>query len=160
MTYVVIDADGTAHTRDTAPTLAALTTEVGPEGWARVRLSADLALAGFVNDCGLLFPEKYPRNVAGSVLLYVLGAGKQPYAGPVVITGWQPDPCDIELRPLTPEQLQFVTGMHADILRGLDGHEPEHPAIAGMPSWADGIRILGDHVRTAPTPHITFTTVQ
>ncbi|MFD0852378.1 hypothetical protein ACFQ07_09095, partial [Actinomadura adrarensis] len=62
--------------------------QLGPEGRARVR--TDEPLAGFVNDCGLLFPEKYPRNVVGSLVLVALGAPIQPYAGPVVITGWGP----------------------------------------------------------------------
>lgn len=126
---------------------------IGPEGWARVRLHPSLAVTGFVNDVGHLFPEKYPRNVVGSCVLLALGAHAQPYAGPVVMTGWDPRNTElgrVEIVPLpNPE---FLTELHRDIQAALDGR----PVTGQHPLWADAIRETAEMVRTADTPTITF----
>jgi hypothetical protein len=164
--YLVIDTDGHLYQR-TAPRYDVALRDVGPEGWARVRLhtAAEVAgpehvhLAGFVNDCGLLFPEKYPRNVVGSCLLASVGASPQPYAGPVLLTGWQEDPYgdEPEVRSLTPDQARHARRMHTDLRRvlGLDAGTPSGDAA---PRWCRAMRQLAEEVRSGPTPEIRFVT--
>lgn len=132
-------------------------TVVGPEGRARVTLDARLAVTGWVNDCGLFDPKNYPRNPVGSCLLYSLGANLQPYAGPVVFTGWNPantargllEICDL------PKPVEALDSIHGAVLKALAGQTPRDFS----PSWAEQIREIADHARTAPTPAITFRTV-
>lgn len=147
LAYAVVDDDGQLHIRDTS-----WRTEVGPPGPARVALHPSWRMAGWVNDCGLLDQATYPRNVVGSVLLHTLGAAHQPYAGQVVITGWDATPGGSEVLPLgAPAQIS-VTDLHANVRRalGLDDDDITMPA-----EWADAARMLAEMVRTAPTPKIT-----
>src|SRR3546814_2113924 len=92
---------------------------IGPEGKARVNLPG-LAVAGWANDVGLLFPKKYPRNVTGSCVLAALGSRVQPYAGPIVFTGWNPGNTPLGLLEIEPlpnsEHLDLV---HGDVLKAL-----------------------------------------
>ncbi|MFJ2719434.1 hypothetical protein [Streptomyces sp. NPDC087437] len=123
---------------------------IGIEGKARVFLPG-LAVAGWVNDIGLLDPKNYPRNVVGSCVLATLGARVQPYAGPVVFTGWDPL---TEIGPLpNPEFLDTVQG---DVVKALAGQTPRELS----PSWAQQMREIAEHVRTAPTPGLTARTVR
>lgn len=126
-------------------------TVIGPEGKARVRLPG-AAATGWANDIGLLDPARYPRNVIGSCVLIALGAVVQPYAGPIVFTGWHPVR---EIRPL-PQPVDFLDTVHGDVLKALSGQTPRHLS----PSWAEQMREVADHVRTAPTPGITFRPVR
>lgn len=125
---------------------------IGPEGHARVHLP-ELALSGFVNDCGHRFPERYPRNIVGSCVLAALGAGLLPYAGPVVITGWNPANTARGLLEIVPlPSPEYLTILHADVRRALD----RHPVTSHHPKWADSIREFADFARTADTPTITI----
>lgn len=85
MRYLLIDEAGVLHDRN-ADTWSAALAEVGPEGGNRIQLTRDLA--AYVNDCGLVLPDKYRRNPVGGLLLMALGAQRIPYAGPILLVGW------------------------------------------------------------------------
>ncbi|MEU1596152.1 hypothetical protein ABZ468_25665 [Streptomyces sp. NPDC005708] len=150
MRYAVIATDGelTHHDGDLD-----WDTLVGPEGSVRVRLPR-LAVAGWVNDVGLRFPDRYPRNITGSCVLAALGAAIQPYAGPVVITGWNPYNTALGLLETCslPEPVTVLDTVHGDVLKALAGQTPRDMS----PSWAEQIREIAEHVRTAPAPTLTF----
>jgi hypothetical protein len=158
MKYVVIDEDGQLRQR-TAPNYNVALRDVGPEGWDRVRLHNVAALFGpeqidmaaFLNDCGLVMPDRYGRNVVGTCVLASFGAGVQPYAGPIVLTGWDPSPDgdDAEIESLTEMQVDAIRVVHADVRRvlGLDPGSPAAPA-----RWQAAMREVADVARTAPTP--------
>ncbi|MEI5520737.1 hypothetical protein WB388_08990 [Streptomyces brasiliscabiei] len=153
MRYAVIAADGELTHHDG---LLDWHKVIGPEGKARVHLHG-LAVAGWVNDCGLYDPKAYPRNITGSCVLAALGASIQPYAGPVVFTGWNPDNTRrglIEIEPL-PKPVEHLDTVHGDVLKALAGQTPR----AMSESWAEQIREIAEHARTAPTPGITIRTV-
>ncbi|MFF3847982.1 hypothetical protein [Streptomyces sp. NPDC002328] len=154
MRYATITADGELSHHDGPLDWAAL---IGPESKARVNLPG-LAVAGWVNDVGLIYPKRYPRNVVGSCVLAALGAPIQPYAGRVVVTGWNPDNTWrglLEIESL-PEPVTTLDTVHGDVLKALAGQTPRQMS----PSWAEQIREIADHVRTAPTPGITVRTVK
>ncbi|MFJ1581601.1 hypothetical protein [Streptomyces sp. NPDC088182] len=153
MTYALI-ATGELAFVEGKPDFEAL---LGPEGHARVRLHPSFAMAGWVNDCGLMRPERYPRAVVGSCVLAAYGAAIQPYAGAVVITGWDasntarglPEICSL---PIPEASLMSV---HADVRRALAASQTQDLS----PSWAVQIREIAEYVRTAPTPGLTITAV-
>ncbi|MEV4093838.1 hypothetical protein [Streptosporangium saharense] len=147
MRYALITTDGDLHIKDAAwPTIRA---EVGPEGPARVHISPIVTpelFCGWVNDCGLSLPDRYPRNLVGSLMLMALGAAEQPYAGPVVLTGWDPPP-GIEMCDLVDHQVQGLLGIYRDI----------HAALAGQTGQvADDIRAAIEWIRTCPVPALTI----
>lgn len=119
--------------------------EIGPEGANQVWLHPARRAAGWVNDCGLLLPERYPRNVIGSILLICLGATPQPYAGPVAVTGWHPrrEVCD-----LPGEAREYLPELVRDIALVLDGEPPASPWVTG--EWAAAVADAADAIRTAP----------
>ncbi|MEV5450011.1 hypothetical protein [Streptomyces sp. NPDC052535] len=147
MRYAVIAADGELTHHEGHPDWD---TVIGPEGKARVYLPG-AAVAGWVNDIGLLDPKHYPRNVVGSCVLATLGARVQPYAGPVVFTGWHPF---TEIGPLPDPG--FLDIVHGDVLKALAGQTPR----AMSPSWAQHMREIAEHARTGPVPGITVRTVK
>lgn len=152
MRYAIITTDGELAHHDGEPDWDTL---VGHEGKARVHLPG-LTVAGWVNDVGLLRPDRYPRNDVGSCVLIALGAKIQPYAGPVVFTGWDPAARGMtEIRPL-PQPVETLDTVHGDVLKALGGKVPRDLS----PSWAEQMREIADHVRTAPTPGITIRTVK
>ncbi|MFF8406979.1 hypothetical protein ACF06P_35800 [Streptomyces sp. NPDC015684] len=154
MRYAVITAAGELSHHDETPDWGAL---IGPEGKARVRLQTGIAATGWVNDVGLRFPEKYPRNVVASCVLAALGAAVQPYAGPVVFTGWNPDNTPRGLLEMCdlPEPVTVLDTVQGDVLKALAGQTPRDLS----PSWAESMREVAEHVRSAPTPGLTVRTV-
>ena len=151
MRYVVVTPDGDIHLRDEpGDALTLINRAVGEPGFDIVRLSREVLAGAFVNDCGHL--NGLPRNVMGSLILVGLGATALPYAGPVVITGWDPTPGDTsEVRDLTDEQVTALADVHVDLRRcmGLAGGEPT-PATARW--WAVDGAGYAEFVRTAPAP--------
>lgn len=150
MKYLVIDTDGQLYQRS-APRYDVALRDVGPEGWDRVRLHHSRSiglgdLAAFVNDCGLLMPERYER-----------GAGPQPYAGPVVLTGWDPNPYsdDPEVRGLLDTQIAALRHIHSDVRRavGLDHGEP-----APGSAWQAAMVEVSAIVRAGPVPPVRVIT--
>ncbi|MFB7596945.1 hypothetical protein [Streptomyces sp. NPDC056160] len=154
MRYAVIAPDGElAHHDDSLD----WDQVIGVEGKARVRLNRSLAVTGWVNDVGLRFPKRYPRNVVGSCVLAAFGADLQPYAGPVVLTGWNPDNTPLGLTEICslPKPVDVLDTVHGEVLKALAGQTPRELS----PSWAESMREVADHVRTAPTPGLTIRAV-
>lgn len=150
MRYAVIAPNGDLSHHDDDIDWRAV---IGPEGKVRVALPG-LALAGWVNDVGLVLPNRYPRNIVGSCVLATLGAAVQPYAGTIVLTGW--NPANTPLGLLEIESLPKPTGhldvLHGSVLKALNGLTPR----GFSPSWAEQIREIAEHARTAPNPGITI----
>jgi hypothetical protein len=158
--------DGTVHLNPTTADLAAVNDAVGEPGMAIVRLHEQHNLMGFVNDTGHMIGLE--RNVPGSLILVALGAGMQPYAGPVVITGWdwtatardRSEICDLT------DTTIFRLGVIAaavqaticDDRRALPGSIWKHAGAilgVGFPAdMADRMRNYATLVHTAPTPQI------
>lgn len=161
--YLLIDTDGIGSfgvQPDPGYTTQWLDGLVGPEGWYRVRLHPSWRMCGFVNDCGLLAPETYPRNVVGSVVLCTFGAGQQPYAGPVVFTGWDDSATargGLEICSLHDLQVDELTLCLTDVRRALDLETGPLSGRSGA-RWAADAREYAEHVRSAPTPGITVLT--
>ncbi|MFD4258173.1 hypothetical protein ACFWR9_11220 [Streptomyces sp. NPDC058534] len=147
MRYAVIAPDGELTHHDGHPDW---TSVIGPEGKARVFLPG-VAVAGWVNDIGLLDQKRYPRNEVGSCVLACFRARVQPYAGPVVLTGWHPT---TGIGPL-PEP-EFLDTVHGDVLKALNGQTPRDLT----PSWAETMREVADHARNAPVPGFTARSVK
>lgn len=153
MRYAIISTEGDLSHHDGRLNWDAV---IGPEGKARVNLPG-LAAAGWVNDVGLFYPKRYPRNVVGSCVLAAFGANVQPYAGPIVLTGWNPVNTArglLEIESL-PKPVETLDTVHGDVLKALAGQTPREMS----PSWAEQIREIADHARTAPTPGVTIRTV-
>lgn len=153
--YLLVDVDGVASFG--SQPYEEIRNLAGPEGPVRVSLTG--YVAGWVNDCGHLFPDRYPRNVVGSVLLACLGASQLPYAGPVVVTGWDPSAMwrdEVEVRSLSELQILALTWLSSDIRKVL-GLEPGKPSVDAKPGWVQDVTGFAEHVRSAKTPRIRFT---
>lgn len=149
ITYVLIDNDGDLHVKD--GTYQQARAEVGPPGWDCVRLPSNEGhpdWAAFVNDDGHRLG--LPRNIVGGLVLTGMGAAIMPYAGPVVLTGWNPHGMPNEVCGLDDLQADVIREIHDDARRALAG---EHGL--GFPA----ARAIADEMRTAPTPTITIRTV-
>jgi hypothetical protein len=161
MKYLVCDTEGQLQERDEeGGQLAIINKEVGPEGLAAVRIRTGTfvgLIAGYVNDCGLLFPERYPRNVVGSCLLGALGANAQPYAGPVVLTGWDDTMDDIEIRDVSDNLVAAVRQIHGDIRVAL-GLDAGPSSLDARVSWLATMVELAEFVRESATPSIELIT--
>lgn len=153
--YFVVDTDGAYGIRESASREQFLFTDVdtvvGVGGHSRVRLGSDFMMAGYVNDCGLV--SGLERNVVGGVLLAVLGAARQPYAGPVVLVGWNPAATvlgELEVQSLMEVQLGAVRSIVSDIriVLGMDEGTPVHDDLL----WAAGVRTFAEYVRTGEAP--------
>lgn len=151
--YLLIDTDGVGSfgvQPDPGYTTSWLDGLVGPEGWDRMPLWR--RMTGFVNDCGHKLPDTYPRNMVGSVLLATFGAPLLPYAGPVVITGWDEQATargDLEICTLTDLQVEDLTLGLTDVRRAMG---MDNGPVSRGPNWATIVRAYAEQVRTAPTP--------
>lgn len=155
MSYIVITTGGHLHVRDQTPTAELINHEVGQPGWDMVALQGGARfghLMGWVNDSGHI--NDLTRNVAGSVALCSLGAREMPYAGPVVLTGWDPPP-GAEIAPLTATLRDELQAMHADVLRTL-GWQEGAASQQSTAAWQQWVRAFYHHVVTAPTPTIEW----
>ncbi|MET7477949.1 hypothetical protein ABZT17_26780 [Streptomyces sp. NPDC005648] len=129
---------------------------IGPEGRSRIYLPG-LAAAGWANDVGLRSPDRYPRNVTGSCVLAAFGARIQPYAGPIVFTGWNPANTGVGLSEIEslPRPVETLDVVHGDVIKALAGQTPRDLS----PSWAEQMREIAEHVRTVAAPGITIRAV-
>lgn len=148
MKYLLITIDGVLHREDGDP-LDYDSPVLGIHGADRVSLDPRWAASGWVSGSGLLFPETYPRNPMGAVVLCSLGAAPHPVAGPVVITGFtrwpEPDPCDID-----PAFAAYVTQLHDDARIALD----DGPLPEAQAEWAEAAREVAVMCREAGVPPI------
>ncbi|MFD4830212.1 hypothetical protein ACFWPV_10205 [Streptomyces uncialis] len=131
-------------------------TAIGPEGRARVRLDPRFRAAAWVNDCGALLPDRYPRTIEGSCLLAALGAAHRPYFGPIVFTGWKPENTPLGLSEIVPLAMPSfaLDDIYGDVRRALHEELPSGATPEAV-AWCDAVRLHAEHVRTAPTPGIT-----
>lgn len=145
MSFAVIDIDGGFAVHNERPT-AELIREHVAGWWDYVPLPATPTIRGWVNDTGLV-DGTTPRNAVGAVLLMCCGAPGQPYAGPVVITGW----CDVhEIEPLSGGALDALQLLHRDVTAAIAGDD--QAVVAGTPErWASTVREAAKFARTAPT---------
>ena len=139
--HVIIDNDGEFHVA-----IGDWRAEFKPHAPGRVTVPTLGALgqwAGWVNDDS--HPLGLPRNLVGGLVLTGLGAGVMPYAGPVIITGWDPHGIPIEVCDLTDAQITTI----------LDCHTDARAAMAGEPGplYERG-REVAELMRTAPTPTV------
>jgi len=155
--YLVVETDGTVSARESASREQFLHTDadsvVGVGGIGRVKLNPGWMMTGYVNDCGLVFD--LPRNVVGGCLLGVLGAAQQPYAGPVVVCGWDDRATylgELEVESLTPALLDTLRVLVADIrvILGMDEGTPSRDD----PVWWAYLRAAAGYIRDAQAPVI------
>jgi hypothetical protein len=150
VTYALIAEDGTLRIEAGVPSIEKITELVGPEGWARVYPHREFRATAWVNDCGLILPDQYARNVVGACVIASMGASTQPYAGPMVITGYAFDeggwPGDL---PTT--TIAAVRDIHTAVTAILAGKLTETPPWAD-PQWPAEIAGLAEAVRTGETP--------
>jgi hypothetical protein len=110
--YLLIDEDDQLHQRD-ADDWITIVGAVGPEGGNRIQLTRDLA--AYVNDCSLVLTDRYRRNVIGGLLLLTFGAQRIPYAGPIVLCGWEPAATmrgEAEITGLNPVQVGMLHAVY------------------------------------------------
>lgn len=158
MKYLIIDSDGRLLPGD-HPYWREILDEVGPEGADRVQLTR--SLAAYVNDCGLIAPEKYDRNPVGGALLHALGAPPIPYAGPIVLVGWDDYAGrrgDVEVQGLTDLQIGWITHLYHWLSAILDdtGGSAD-PVDTGAPAIA-AVKAAAAHVSNGDVPPITLYT--
>ncbi|MFF0139749.1 hypothetical protein ACFYRN_25255 [Streptomyces sp. NPDC005227] len=154
MKYAVISTDGDLSHHEGDIDWDAV---IGVEGQVRVRLRQDIMVCGWVNDVGLRFPERFPRNAVATCVLASLGASVQPYAGPVVFTGWDSRNTRkglVEICSL-PDPVDVLDTIHGGVLKALAGQTPRDLS----PSWAESMREIAEHARTAPAPTLTIRSV-
>ncbi|WP_431976142.1 hypothetical protein [Micromonospora haikouensis] len=142
--WLVVGVDGTLTHHTTTPTSSMVREAVG-DGTDRVGLP--LGLAGWVDGDG--HPKRLSINVVGSVLLMALGAGHMPYAGPVVITGWDPDR---EVVPLPSGADIYVRAVHHRVQAALAGAVDDD-------GFADAVRETAEELRRAQRPTLTVVTL-
>lgn len=131
MRYMLIDEAGVLYDR-TADTWSTALAEVGPEGGNRVQLTRDLA--AYINDCGLVLPDKYRRNPVGGLLLMAFGAQRIPYAGPILLVGWDYTATargEAEIVGLTPIQAGVVRVVHT-LTRAWLGDDNSRSPVLGL----------------------------
>jgi hypothetical protein len=161
--YLVVHPDGPVHVGEDFDELGEfIDAVVGPDGRARVRLREPYSTfaTGWVSDCGLILPERYKRNALGGCLLAALGAGVQPYAGPVVISGWDDSATargETEIVPLGRFATSAVVGVLDQVSLALAGEAkvPDAP-----PGWVEGIRRLATHIRDGEVPPPVLRTIK
>lgn len=148
VTYLVIEPDGTIQREDETPTLDRIDAIVQDGGWARVRLADEWGMAGWVSDCGLVLGAE--RNPVGACVLATLGARQQPYAGPIVITGYSPYSDWGGPESFGARQAAVLYGVVGAVQAVLAGRQ----ATAGWvtPEWVREIREYAELVRTAEAP--------
>ena len=148
MTYLVIEPDGTVRHEQQTPTLGRIDAIVQHGGWARVRLADEWGMAGWVSDCGLI--SGAPRNPVGACVLATLGASQQPYAGPVVLTGYDHNSDWGGPESLQPGRVGTLSGICDAVHDALAGR-PLHGSWLS-PEWGIEIRAFAEMVQSAPVP--------
>lgn len=150
MGFAIISEEGELSFTDWHPGAHAFRKYLGEDGFDGVPFAIATDMRGWVSDTGLLMPERYRRNPVGACMLIALGAGVQPYAGPVAITGFErfpePDPVDITERQRV-LLLDLYAAVSSVVLHGL-------PSSYGG-EWDKAVRGYAGNVMTDdPAPVI------
>ncbi|MCX5066945.1 hypothetical protein OOJ91_13920 [Micromonospora lupini] len=135
--YLRVGVDGTLTSYSVEPVSALIREAIGD--------SADMVrmpngLMGWVDGEGHV--KGLQRNVVGSIVLMALGAAQMPYAGPVVITGWDPVR---EIVALAVAGEHVVRAVHARVCAALAGAVDED-------GFAAAVRETAAELVAAPTP--------
>ncbi|MBA9006011.1 hypothetical protein [Thermomonospora cellulosilytica] len=110
----------------------------------RIPLHPGPGLVGWVARNAQAQPDRYPRNLVGSVLTRVFGADVWVCAGPVVLTGWQVR--DDGGHPASLPTVDDLTQMHTQVRRALG----MDPGRCSLPVWlADAVRRAADDATAA-----------
>lgn len=89
------------------------------------------------------------REVNGSVLMWTLGANKQPYAGPIVLTAVHESAMNgVEPTPLPVETVFTLNVLMTDIKAVLDGEGEPDPQLPDV--WRNNFRVYADQIRYMP----------
>ncbi|MEV0616105.1 hypothetical protein AB0I81_22520 [Nonomuraea sp. NPDC050404] len=142
--HVIIDLDGELHVA-----IGDWKARFRPHAPGRVTIPTLGALgewAGWINDDS--HPLGLPRNPIGGLVLTGLGANVIPYAGPIVITGWNPHG-PTEVCDLTEAQIATIADCHTDARAAMNGEEG---------ALYDRGRAVAEQMRTAPTPTVQLLT--
>lgn len=162
MKYVLIDNDGELHVKNGS--YDEIRELFQPEGSSGVRLPSDSTggFRGLVNDVSMLDPERFPRNIVGSLTLISLYASHQPYAGPIVITGFvTPVYSDPEHVSLDDDQVRLIRSIHADIRAALAGEGPPNPSEYTKATWEAyraTVVLMAEQLRDMPTRGVQILT--
>lgn len=156
MRYALIGTDGELTVHDGAwSDIEALF----PEGWAGVampQVDCSYGFRGVISDVGHTLPDRYPRNISASLLLFSFHQEPQPIPGPLVVTGFVTPHHDApDYVSLNDHQEAVLRWIYADVRAGLRGEAAPNPA-----EWAPGewdqylaeIRATAAYVNAMPTP--------
>lgn len=144
--YLLVDEDGQLHEK-TAPDYRVALVDCGPEGWDRQSLG--FPITAFLNDCGLVMPDRYRRCVVAACMMVALGAPARAYAGPVVFTGWDPHTNDVEVCSLSNRSVELLRALHADVRRVVGLDEGDELTVI-TPDAREEIRGYAEWLPTAP----------
>lgn len=156
--FLSYDNDGVLRVHDRRPTRELAEELTGEMGLNRIPLARGNRMIGWANDVGLLMPERFHRNPVASCVLASLGAAKQPYAGPVVITGFLYDEWG-ELLDLTEIQRSEIENLDQAVRHTL-ASVPIPAEVESYldlhPGWADSMRAYADQVVSGAVPPVTW----
>lgn len=158
--YVVMSEDGEMVVHRDQATIGRVREEITREGEKTpntVYLDPESRMAGWVNDVSLITPALFGRNVVGSCVLVTMAAGQMAYAGPLVITGYNPRSTSGAPLDLTVGQVEILTNIHTAVRSVLAGEPPTSPNMP--PGWAAAIVQFAEFVRDGGPPRMTSTGV-
>lgn len=146
--FLSYDNDDALRVHEQRPTHALIETLTGPTPPARIAMPRVQGMIGWTNDTTQPAPGTLHRNPVGSCVLASLGAAKNPYAGPIVITGFRYDEAG---EPLDLTEIQHSEIEHLDrAVRAALANQPIPDEVARYldlhPSWADATRAHAHHV--------------
>lgn len=173
VTYLVIDDDdnATLTRHNGSPTVVRVEEHLRGRGWNRIYPNRHYGMCGWASDVGLVSPDVFARNPVASCVAVSLGAPAQPYAGPIVFTGYAYDQSGdpeamgdkaLDMIDAVYRQIRAALGMPAYTgahLRDLGPVDPGDPPWLN-PDWVEGIRAFASEVREGPTPGMTVTGIR
>lgn len=156
--FLSYDNDGVLRVHEQRPTRALAEELTAERGLNRIPIARGHRMIGWANDVGLLMPERFNRNPVASCVLASLGAAKQPYAGPIVITGFLYDEWG-ELLDLNEHQRSEIENLDQAV-RAVLANQPIPDEVDRYldlhPSWPDLTRTYADQVVNSDVPPVTI----
>ena len=165
MTYLVIgdDEQGTLHVRDQFDEMGEfIDRELGVGGSEHAALGRDwqsIGVRAYVNGCSLTMTDRFRRNVIGGCVIATMGARQQPYAGPIVLAGWDYAATaygELEPRPLRGEVVEGIRSLAGQV-RAVVLRDEIPPGCPG-PEWAAEIRAYAEVIRTGEVDPVLWVT--